>query len=208
MNSAMTFSYQHELKSFDKFGFTINFGMVTETHPKYERTFKDSDGMKLSLEDLEKMHDTAGQRLSILWEETDGVCESQYVEFAERVDPTVADGKPCRIELWSTVEAPILGTVLPDELCGETKYRRMMDPCAVIYDGKSRINLVPLFNVARVVNISAEAIKSMTPPNIILIGLYPGFILQNRQAAYQLKPNVALETSPILTNESEKYEIH
>jgi hypothetical protein len=206
MNSVKTPSKQREIKSFEKFGFTINFGVVTECHPKYDRTFKDQDGMTLTLEDLEKMSDAVGQRLSVLWELTDGICESKYVEFAERIDPDVADGRPCRIELWSTVEASILGTVLPTEPGAE--FRQMQDPCAVLYDGKARINLVPLFNVARIISIRADAIKSITPPNEILVGLYPGFILQNRQSAYQLKPKVALEISPELTNDAEEYQKH
>lgn len=207
MNYEKTPSRQHEIKSFEKFDFKINFGIVTEFHRKYERTFRDQDGLRLTREDLEKMNDVVNQKLTIMWEATDEICETKYVDFAERIDPTVENGKPCRIEVWSTVEAPVLGTVLPADLI-QGPYRQMIDPCAVIYDGKSRINLVPLFNVARIIRLREDAIKSIMPPSEILLALYPGFCLQNRQAQYQLKPKIALEVSPELTNSAAEYERH
>lgn len=206
MSSEKMPSKRHDLMTFNKFDFTINYGVVTEYHRKYERSFKDQDGLRLTLQDLEKMTEATNQQLSILWEPIDEICETRYVEYAERVDPTVADGAACRIEVWSTAESPILGTVNPTDSFGD--YRQLIDPCVVVYDGKSRINLLPVFNVARTLLLRKDAIKTIMSPSEILLALYPGFILQNRQAVYQLKPNMPLEISPVLTNDAEGRNTH
>ena len=142
------------------------------------------------------------------WEKTEEILESKYVEWARRTDPDIeAEGDDLPIEVWTTSDGPILGTVLPHtEL--RPDYVRMHDPCVVIFDGKTRINLVPVFNVARTLEIRKDAIKSIMPPNEILLALYPGFILLNRQCGYQLKPHVALQSSPELTNDGDHGEPH
>jgi len=208
MNCATTFSKTHDVKTFKKFDFTITYGIVTEFHPKYVRVYKDKDGMRLTQEELQKMTDPSAQGLVADWEKTDEILESQYVEFARRRDPDIeAEGIDFPVEVWTTSDGIILGTVLPNSEL-QPGYVRMYDPCVVIYDGKSRINLVPIFNVARILQIREDAIKSIMPPASILLALYPGFILQNRQCVYQLKPQVALEVSPVLDNIAAAYEKH
>jgi len=200
-------SKPHEIKTFAKFDFTISFGVVTESHSEYVRVFKDKDGLSITQEELQKMENPSTRGLTIDWEKTDKLIESRYVDWATRIDPDLESALPLPIEVWSTADGSILGTVLPDSGL-RPDYRKLHDPCLILYDGKSKINLLPIFNVARILEIRKDAIKSIMAPNEILLALYPGFVLLNRQCAYQLKPNVPLQTSPELSNDGDLIEHH
>lgn len=210
MNSEKMHSVQREVKTFDKFDFTIQFGIVTETHRKWIRVFKDQQDKIWSEEEIlaaQEAKTLDNIKFAAEWVPTEEQCISRYVEFATRIDPTMDHPKGLPIEVWTTVESPILGTVLPADSL-DPEYRSLLDPCAVLYDGKSRVNLMPIFNVARVLKLRRDSVKTITPPNEILVGLYPGFVLQNRMSQYQLKPKAPFETSPVLSNTATDKHIH
>lgn len=202
MSSETTRLRQLEKKSFDKFGFTFTYGIAIEHHKKWVKVYRDEQGMQWTEENLSKITDPAQMpKVTLDWEDSGTTCATAYVEYARINDPSenLVDAP---IEIWGTIEGPLMG-IVDTKGAMTPDHAALIDPCVVIYDGKSKINLVPVFNVARKLTFVRDAIRTVQPPSEILLALYPGFIIQNRMAQYQLKPRVPLMVSPELSNDAE-----
>lgn len=191
-----------DVKTFEKFGFSFSYGMVTEHHKKWTKVYRDEQGMEWTEETLSKLSDSSQvPKVVVNYEDSGTTCTTAYVEYARFTDPSegVVDAP---IEIWGTIEGPIMGVVATDASV-DSNNAVLLDPCVVIYDGESRINLVPIFNVARKLTIRVDAVRTRQAPSEVLLAMYPGFIIQNRMAQYQLRPKTPLVVSPELTNEAE-----
>ncbi len=200
MNSEKMRSQTLETKTFEKFGFTFSYGLVTEQHKLWKQVYRDADNMVWAEEDLAKLA-KSGQapRVTMNYEDSGELSTTAYVEYARITDPSEGVSN-LPIEIWGTIEGPLMGIV--SSAFSDTE-GVLVDPCVIIYDGKSHINLVPIFNVARKLVVRMDAVRTRQPPAEILLAMYPGFIIQNRMASYQLKPKMALVTSPELVNDAE-----
>jgi hypothetical protein len=121
---------------------------------------------------------------------------TNYVVDARIQDDDYCD-QPKYIRLYSTADGPILG--IEHETYADAI--RLLDPCAVLFDGKSSLNLLPIFNVGRFMYLSRSAIRVEQAPAEILLAAYPGFLIQNRMSKYQLKATTPFVTTPELTND-------
>lgn len=122
-------------------------------------------------------------------------------EVTEVVDAVIQDADRCKtarpIYLYSTADGPLLAIALKNT----TDAVELLDPCIVVFDGKSKINLLPIFGVSRVFNLARAALRSWQAPMELLLAAYPGFLVQNRMYRYQLRPSVPFVTTPELTND-------
>lgn len=179
-NSETTLSRQHETKTFEKFGIEFRYGVVTDTEPEWEPQFGPGTVQKV-----------------VDWVQTGKMHESSYVEFAMVKDQGFCAGGKF-LEMYSTADGPLMGINLkedPEEIT-------LVDPCIVMFDNSGRIQLLPIFNVARTLRLKKSAIRSVQPPAEILIGAYPGFLINNRMSKHQLKAKVPLAATPELTNDA------
>jgi len=202
-NSETTHSSQLETKEVSRYGLTISYGVKITTRPKWDRTYRDPDGTTLSQDQVNTLAaelngGSETRRFSVDWEKTDAMIECSYVEWA-----ALTDEEDCKsalpIEVLATPEGPIMAVVRTDAVLNDDELL-LLDPCVVIFDGKAKINLLPIFNVSQTLRVSKSAIRSRQPPSEILLAMYPGFIIQNRMSRFQLKPKAAFVASPELTN--------
>jgi len=179
----------HDTVSFDKFGATFTLNIVRDTRYAWKPSVRLADG---TLVDTTVENWAAqlppGSRPITEWEETDEELHISYVQHA-----TVQDDEFCvapkPLQVYMTADGPILGIQLEID----SDAIMLLDPCVVRFDDKrGGLQLVPIFNVARHLRIMKAGIRSMCPPSELLIGIYPGFMLQNRQARYTLKPSIAM----------------
>ena len=174
--------------------------MVTEHHKLWVKVYRDEAGTLWSEKTLSEINDSSQMpKVALNYEDSGSTCPSAYVEYVRFTDPS--EGVvAASIEVLGTIEGPLMAIVGPPK---DPAYITLVDPCIIIYDGKSRINLQPIFNTARVLQLKREAVRSVGAPSEILLALYPAFIIQNRMAAYQLKPAMPTVVSPPLTNDAE-----
>lgn len=180
-NSETTLSRQHETKTFEKFGMEFRYGVVTNTEPEWESKAGTLNG-----------------QLVVDWTQTGKTHTSSYVEFAMVKDQGFCAGGNV-IEVYATADGPIMGINIKDDDHEIT----LVDPCIVMFDGKvGNIQLMPIFNVARKLRLKKAAIRSVQAPAEVLLAAYPGFLINNRMAKYQLKPRVPFAATPELTNDA------
>jgi len=180
-NSETMLSRQLETKTFEKFGIEFRYGVATDTEPAWESKASTVNG-----------------QLVVDWVKTGEMHKRSYVEFA-----LVKDNGFCAtghaIEVYSTTDGPIMGINVKED----DDEVLLIDPCIVMFNNKTGIiELMPIFNVARKLRLKKSAIRSVQPPAEVLIGAYPGFLINNRMALYQLKPKLPLAVTPELVNDA------
>lgn len=205
-NSEKTHSVRREEKIVEKYGFTIHMGIHTTTRPEWVKVYKDPEGNAIAEDDLKALAEKLNgsderQRISVDWELSGKTIDCSKVEFARFSDQEECSNLP--IELLATPEGPLLGIIKKRDLGNHSDAITLIDPCAVIYDGKGKINLVCIFNVADTLTFDRVAVRNTQVPNEILLGLYPGFIMQNRMMKYQLRPIIPFAQSPELGNDAD-----
>lgn len=180
-NSGSTHSKQLETKTFDKYGMTFMYHIAT-TYPEewVPHMITGTEGTPVRQE----------------WQRT-----GEILKVAEVIDAVLKDDDRCQVArpiyLYSTADGPILAIALrnsPESI-------ELLDPCIVVYNGKSQLDLVPIFGVSRVLTLARTALRSWQPPNELLLAAYPRFLIQNRMYKYQLRPLVPFATTPELTND-------
>jgi hypothetical protein len=169
---------QYDTRTFERFGMTFRFNLVSETSPAWESKFVTTNG-----------------RTVVDWVETGEMHTATYTGHV-----TIQDAGLCKepkgIEVFSTADGPILGIVYERGLEDIT----LLDPCIVQFN-KGRIDLLPIFNVGRKLCLSRLAIRSIQAPAEVLLAAYPGFLINNRMSKYQLKESVPMASTPELTND-------
>jgi hypothetical protein len=139
---------------------------------------------------------TEGEPARQEWTRTGGT-----IKVSEVTDVVLKDEGYCKIArpiyLYSTADGPLLAIALKNS----QESVELLDPCIIVYDGKSQLNLLPVFGVNRVLTVSRTAIRAWQAPNELLIAAYPKFLIQNRMYKYQLRPLVPFVTTPELTND-------
>jgi hypothetical protein len=198
-NSKKTLSKERRNDIFEKFGTSYHLYEVVERRPEWKQMLRTADGELLDPGNRERLEalpkDT---EVSVSWEETDNMIECTYLERVEVKDPDPDfTSTPKPLVLYSTPDGPIMGVLL-ETLDDEYV---LLDPCVVQYRDR-RIQLFPIFNVARTLRLKKSAVKSEQTPDKILVGAYPGFVIQNKMMKYQLKPNVPFIESPEVDNEA------
>jgi len=162
-------------KKFHKYGMTFTYHLNEITEPEWAMVAQDNVPS---------------------WTLSGDAITTSYVSSAVVQDEDqCARARP--IYLYSTADGPILGI----EHERSEKIITLLDPCAVLFDGQSKINLLPIFNVGRFLDLYHSAVRAVQPPSEILLAAYPGFLIQNRMARFQLKAHVPLVTTPELTND-------
>jgi hypothetical protein len=203
-NSEKTPSWQpeRETKTFEKFDMFFTMGVVTEIRHQWTRQLKNRKGEVLDPSDIEALKTKLeeDEKPQVEWIKTDALVRNSYVEWARFQDLEDCQ-KAKQVAIFSTADGPILGIVLDES---ETNVF-LADPCVINYNQKSgSIQYLPIFNVARTLQLRKSAIRTRSAPAEIIIASYPGFILQNRMYQYQLRPTVAMESTPELDNVAEE----
>lgn len=176
-NSETTLSKQHSTKNFSKFGMDFRYGLITEQVPAWENKVVETEG-----------------RSALEWFPVEGAMhESTYVAFALIKDEGHCEhGKP--IYVYSTADGPILAIELSSN---DTEYE-LLDPCIVQFDPRNlRLNMVPIFNVARILRLCKSSVRAIQAPAELLLASYPGFIISNRMSKYQLKAATPFTTTDV-----------
>jgi hypothetical protein len=188
-------SKSHDTVSFNKFGVTFTLNIVRDKRFAWKPHVRLPDGTAVdtSVEGWASRI-PMGVKPAAEWVETDEELVTSYVQHV-----TVQDDEFCvapkPLQVYTTADGPILGV----QLEVDTDAIMLLDPCVVRYDDKrGGLQLVPIFNVARHLRIMKAGIRTICPPAELLVGIYPGFMIQNRQAKYTLKPNIPV-TETIVT---------
>jgi len=202
-NSEKTPSQKSETKGVEKYGFTLQYYIMYTTRDEWAKVYRDPDGNVIpddKLEELAKQLAEKGEsrRIKIDWELTGKTITCAKVSSASFKSNEEQYASP--IELFATPEGPIMA--INTESVDDSEYA-LKDPCVVVYDGKGKINLVPIFNVVDFLYIKKSAVRNVQAPNEILLGLYPQFVMQNRMMKYQLRPTVPFASSPELTTDAD-----
>lgn len=180
-NSGLTHLKQLETKTFDIYGMTFMYHVSTTQVDEWTPHI---------------VTDTEGKPARQEWRPTGGV-----LTVSEVIDAVLKDNERCQVArpiyLYSTADGPLLAIALKNS----QESVELLDPCIVVYDGKSQLNLVPIFGVSRVLTVARTAIRSWQAPNELLLAAYPKFLIQNRMYKYQLRPLVPFVTTPELTND-------
>ena len=201
-NSKKThFQQKVETKTFEKFGITFTVEVMHEHRTAWRQTFTLPDGTVLdtTAPGWEKSI-PAGQQPAVDWAPTDDLVEQTYTVSATAKDDEVCL-EPCPVMVLSTADGPIMGICMDDD----TESFSVLDPCVINFDDRNgSIRLFPIFNVARRLTLAKAAVRAVSVPSELLLAAYPGFIIQNRMAKYQLRPRTAVaETGPTVTGATE-----
>jgi hypothetical protein len=198
-NLEKTPSSQLETKTFEVFGWSFTLNIKHETRAAWEQRYYDTDNNEIDTSDPKWVDNLNGAQPRVEWVETD---QQKTLSYPEQVifrdQEECAEGKP--VVLLSTPDGPILGILLHAD---EQAYE-LLDPCVVQFDSKgAKLAYMPIFNVARKLRILSSGIRTQQVPAEIIIASYPGFILQNRMASYQLKANVPYAQTSELTTDAD-----
>ena len=196
-----------DVTTFEKYGYKFILNIITEERPRWEQVFRDVDGRQYSVEEVEWLDALVKEcaklkkpleisKIVLEWEEVAGTNTCSYVHDVRfQDDEECQKGKP--IGIYTVPDGPILGILIDSN--GE-EYT-LLDPCIIQYVN-DRIQLKPVFNVARKLTLKRHAVRSVQTPAEIIIACYPGFIIQNRMLRYQLKPNVPFASTPPLNTDA------
>jgi len=113
------------------------------------------------------------------WVKTGNKVTHKYVDTVDFIE----GGEAYPVEVCTTPSGPLMGIVVYEDADIIT----LMDPAVINYDGTT-VKFHAVFGVARRMDISKKAIITRLAPVEILLGSYPGFVIQNRMFKYQLRP--------------------
>lgn len=184
---------------FEKFDTNYDLLITTEFRDEWKQVLKDKDGNIIDPNDEEQVDKySKDAEVSIAWEKTGKRVQCSYVESVLVQDPDdYYTPEPKPVKLLSTPDGPVMGVIIDED---DEQYS-LLDPCVVQFKN-NRIQLFPIFNVARTLSLKKHAVKSEQVPDKVLIGCYPGFVVQNKMMKYQLKANVPMASSPEIDNEA------
>jgi len=201
MSSKITHSKLHKTVQFTRFGMTFTMNLIEETRSKWVRVYRHPDtniaiDISKSITELEEL--LGGKQAVLTWEDTGEPHTSSHV-----VGVLFSDEEDCEkarpVELISTLDGPILGIVFE-----ETSDEIVLLDCCLVRFEKGQISYLPIFNVARKLRLCRTAVRTRQAPSDIIVASYPAYVLQNRMAAYQLKPAEAMAKSVELDTDAEK----
>jgi hypothetical protein len=166
-----------ETKSFEKYGMKFTYGVVHETIPEWKYVTKEVLSSNVPDETPRKIAE---------WELSGAMTTNSYVDHVYVQDDDLCQ-KPCRVELLSTAEGPMLGIIL--NTTDEDVV--LLDPC--VLQMQKTLNFMPIFNVGRTLVLKKSAIRAQQAPAEIILAAYPGFVIQHRMFKFQLKGKVAMQ---------------
>lgn len=178
---------RRENKMFERFGMKFYLNIEVATIPEWARNVKTQqvNGKDQSTQD---------------WELTGNKLETERVIFAQMQDDDLCQ-QPMNVEVLSTSDGPMLA-LTHTQASANSAYLDLVDPCIVQFDGKARINLMPIFGVTRTLRLAKSAIRARFPPTQLLVGIYPGFLIQNKMCKYELRANLPFAQSAELANDA------
>lgn len=171
----------HVSKSFTKYGMRFTYGLVCETQPEWAPVPKTVDGVT-----------------TVEWELTGKNITTEYVQTARIFDEARYGVLGKFIEVFLTADGPILAITSHRD----SEVVHLLDPCIVMFSGKdnSKLSYIPIFNVGRTLMLYHSAIRSVQAPSELLLAAYPGFLINNRMAQYQLRTPKPLITTALTDN--------
>jgi hypothetical protein len=170
-----------EVKQFEKYGARFEIALATEKRPEWKQVYRLPDGTPVDTQDAAWSSKVPlGTSLVVDWELSGCEAVQTYVASV-----TVYDGEDCvegaPLSVLSTADGPILGIVLQEN----AQVLTLLDPCVVSFDDvNGAIKLLPIFNVARTVQINNVCIRAVSPPSELLVTAYPGFMIKNRMSTH------------------------
>jgi hypothetical protein len=207
-NSGKMRSFQQlESRRFEKYGMTFLYGVEITTRTKYDAMFRLKDGTLVSKADfdVDKHKDQLPEngQLTTEWLDAGVSISTEAVKWCRlQDDEHCASAKD--VELFITADGQILGIILESK--GDDYV--LLDPCLIQYDPRTNaINYKPIFGVQRTLRLAKTAVRARMTPAEIIIGAYPGFLVQHRMYKYQLKPSAAFNKVIAADNDASAVEV-
>lgn len=183
----------------ENYGLKMELVVRQEKRPVFERRFVMENGDRLNLEQVEELKSSGkvseGAIAKVEWEKADPQWVGGETESVLLYDEELFADNPAQVWYFGTSDGPIITTLPPIE-DNNSEYLTFMDPAHVQYTQQGNINLVPIFGVARTMEMHKSAVKQRVSLSPVMAEVYMQFIMQNRQFKYELRPTRPMATTP------------
>lgn len=199
-----TMSVRNETILIEKYGMRMSLRQTLEKRPQWETRYVLENGERLTPQQAQALKNSAqvdeGTIAKVEWEE----CPAEWVgatPVSARLYDTETFEEGAEVWFFGTSHGPIIGTLCPHTVPRD--WLKLYDPAHVQHTAQGQINLLPIFGVARTMELHVSSIKQRVPLNAIMAEVYLQFVMQNRQFKYELRPAKPMATSQPLENNEE-----
>lgn len=195
--------YRLSRRYIEHYGMKLELGIREEKRTTWHQRFELESGERLTIEEVKELKKSGkvgeGAIAKVVWEEGPPEWVGQETSYTWLYDQETFVDKPATVLYFGTTDGPIIATVA--DITDTSEWVTLIDPAHVQYSPNGQINLLPIFGVARRMEMHRSALRQRAQLSPMLAEVYLQFVMQNRQFKYELRPSKPMATTPPVGND-------